>query len=275
MMIAKRVIGTFFILSLVINARADFPFGKGRKILFPSFSFSSAQRNYDRNGSVVSMGQGAGFSSTSFALFFGYGIGRNLDFSANIPFANQVLKSASGKLTNAGFGDAFFSLSYHIPSEDLKNYFTLRTGLYVPMYAGSVTPSLGYGNNGLSLGANYSFSPYKDGFCIADLTHIRYFADDGSGPNVTSYNITFGKSFNVFHLFTIGLTHTDSKSVNKNFSFDLPQNRDFTTGRITLGYGRRASRMMMPFFQVYYTPYGRNAGASYGASFSIISKLPL
>ncbi len=271
----KRSILVVLICFLVKEVSADFPFGKGRKILFPSFSYASAQRNFDRQGNSLGMGTGNSFSSTTFSLFFGYGIGRYFDFSANIPFASQVLKSGTSKLTNSGLGDAVFNLSYHIPSEDLKNFFTIRTGLYVPMYAGSVVPSLGYGNNGISLGANYSFSPFKDGFCVADLTHIRYFADDGSGPNMNTYSITFGKSFNVFHLFTIGFSHTKSTSVNKNFSLDLPQNRDFTNGKISLGYGRRASRMMMPFFQVFYTPYGTNAGASYGASLSIISKLPL
>jgi hypothetical protein len=271
----KRIILAIAVCFFVKEVSADFPFGKGRKILFPSFSYTSAQRNFDRQGNIVSMGPGSGFSSTSFGLFFGYGISRHLDFSANIPFATQVLKSAGGKLTNAGLADANFSLSYHIPSEDLKSHFTIRTGVYIPMYAGSVVPSLGYGNNGLSLGANYSFSPFKDGFCIADLTHIRYFAEDGSGPNLNTYSITFGKSFNVFHMFTIGFAHTKSTSVNKNFSLDLPQNRDFSTGKLSVGYGRRANRMMMPFFQVFYTPYGTNSGASYGASLSIISKLPL
>jgi hypothetical protein len=265
---------TGLVLSL-LQVRADWPFGKGRKIMFPSVSYFSSQRNFDSKGRNVSLGTDNAFASTSYSLFFGYGLGRNLDISANIPFVSQTLKTPGGKLPNSGLGDASFGLAYHFPSEDLKSFFTVKTGLMLPMYAGQSTPSLGLGNNALSLGANYSFNPLEGVFCVADFSHVRYFADDGTGPNQNIYSVTLGKGLNEFHLFTVNFTHFQSSSVNKNFSIDLPLNKDFSYGKISVGYGRRTSRTIMPYLQLFYTPYGRNAGVSYGASLSIISKLPL
>lgn len=267
---------SLFIFFLAFHSKADWPFGKGRKLLFPSVSYASSQRNFDSKGNSVPLGAaGNSFTSTTMGLFFGYGIGRRVDFSASIPFVSQNLKTPNGNLTNAGFGDALFNFSFHFPSEDLKSYFTIKTGMFIPMYAGQNTPSLGYGNNGLSLGANYSFSPSNDMFIVGDFAHVRYFSEDGSGPNQNTYGFTIGKSFHQFHMFTVNLTHVRSVSVNKTFSVDLPQNKDFSGGKISVGYGRRANRMMMPFLQVFFSPYGRNTGASYGVSLSIISKLPL
>ncbi len=225
-------------------ARADWPVGKGRFVVLPGFNYFSTAGFFNKNGTRVPQGKDNSFSSYYFGVGITHGLARNLDIFTNIP------------------------------SESKRTHFTTRIAALIPTYTNTTTPFLGFGANGMQVVANYSFNPGNQQFTIFEVTHNRFFAEDGTGPNQFSGAVTWGVNFNDYYMATANFTHMQSASADKTFSTNLPENKDFSYGKVTVGIGRKISRTVTPYLQGFYTVYGKNSGVGWGLGLSLITKMP-
>lgn len=264
----------FCLFAMVSMARADWPVGKGRFVVLPGFNYFSTAGFFNKNGTRVPQGKDNSFSSYYFGVGITHGLARNLDIFTNVPYIQQNQVAFGTKTTRAGLGDVALGLAFHIPSESKRTHFTTRIAALIPTYTNTTTPFLGFGANGMQVVANYSFNPGNQQFTIFEVTHNRFFAEDGTGPNQFSGAITWGVNFNDYYMATANFTHMQSASADKTFSTNLPENKDFSYGKVTLGIGRKISRTVTPYLQGFYTVYGKNSGVGWGLGLSLITKMP-
>jgi hypothetical protein len=267
---------TFFVLIAFLGsfflARADYPVGKGRVNLIISYNNLSTKKFFDKEGKLNSYAPGEKFVSHSYNVNLMYGITRNLDFFVSAPLVNQSLKAPLFSDQNQGIGDVYAGVSYHVPSADYKKYFSLKTHLIIPGYKNNNTPYLGYSLLGAQIGANYSFSPYKNGFCIVGAFYVRFF--DSDGPNQFRGTFILGKMLDQYTPLTLNFTHTSSWSGDVTFNPNPVLNKDFYSGNLSMTIGRRITRVITPSATVNYTVYGRNMGQGLGAGLMLAFRLP-
>ena len=269
----KLFISILFTLFIVQSCYADWPVKKKRMIFIPGYSYYHSKSFYDKTGHLSALGAGNSYTSHYFSLFGMYGITDRLDFFANLPLANQRMKENGVLLTKTGIADISVGLVYHFPSENLKKYFSLKGAFIFPGYQNTNSPYLGYGSKGYQLGMSYSLNLSDKFYFDTEGNYTRYF-DQATGPDQYFIFGTFGYAINDFEKLTFSFSHQLSVSTDKSFTNNLAANKDFVSGRITLGYGRRISRTVTPHIEFYFTPYGYNTGSASGISIYAIIKVP-
>lgn len=271
----KRINSLFALLLFLLQgpaAFADYPVGKGRVNLILSYNNLSTRKFFDREGKLNSYGPGEKFISHSYNINFLYGISRNVDFFISAPWVNQTLKAPQFSDQNQGVGDITAGFSYHVPSAEYKSYFSVKAHAIIPGYKNIETPFLGYSLAGAQLGINYSFAPFKSGYCIVEAFYVRYF--DVDGPNQFRGSFIIGKMLDQYTPLTFSYTHTSSWSGDITFNPNTVLNKDFYSGNIGLSIGRRISRVITPSVTANYTVYGRNMGQGIGLSAMLAFRLP-
>lgn len=257
----------------VIPAFADYPIGKKRTAITGTFNYFYSSKYFNDQGKLISNNPGDYFQASSYSLNISHGLGRRVDMSVTIPFASQTLVNGNNSETKSGVTDINLGLSVHFPSVDYKRYFTIRGSVGIPGYQNNQTPYLGYASKSVMLGANYSFTPYKNGFAIVEFIYSR-FLDAQDGPNQYRAVITMGKMYNKHTSVTASLSHQVSQSVNTVFNPNLQLNKNFNAATLNLSIGRKINRMITPTLQAYYTLLGKNAGLGMGANIFVTVRLP-
>lgn len=252
---------------------ADYPIGKKRSALTGTVNYFYSSKYFDAQGKLVSNAPGDYFQATSYSLNFTHGLGRRLDLSVTLPYTQQTLSNANIPETKSGITDINLALSLHFPSIDYKRFFTIKGGIGLPAYKNIQVPYLGFASKSLMLGVNYSFTPFTNGFAIAELMYTRYL-DAQDGPNQYRGVITVGKLYNKHTSVTASLSHTISQSINTAFNPNVLLNKNFNAATLNFSVGRKISRTITPTIQAYYTLLGRNAGLGLGANFFIIVRIP-
>ena len=275
MQIFSRYIILLLALMLVgiEQAKADYPIGKKRTAITGTYNYFYSNKFFDASGKLVNNAPGDYFQATSYSLNVSHGLGRRVDLSVTVPFAKQTLVSGSNSESKSGITDVNVGLSFHFPSIDYKRYFTLRASVGIPAYQNNQTPYLGYASKSILLGANYSFTPYKNGFAIIEFVYAR-FLDSQDGPNQYRGVLTLGKMYNKHTSVTASISHQVSQSVNTAFNPNLQLNKDFNAATLNLSVGRKLNRTITPTIQAYYTLLGRNAGLGMGANIFVTVRLP-
>ena len=269
----KRIAIVFFLIIFYNQLMADWPIGKHRTTLIPTYTYFRSAKFYDSSGKVISFGSGDQFVSNTFSLFMAHGISRRLDFIVNLPYSS-VRSSFNGvSQSKSGFGDAQIGFALHFPSKDLKQFFTTKAIFILPLYQNLKEPYLGFASKGIQLAVNYSFNPLPQTYLITEAYYTRYF-DEVTGPNQFGYSITGGTMFLDYNYISANLAGVISSSSDKGFNTNLLVNKDFSYGKISLAYGRKIFRNITPYVQGFYTIYGKNAGVGYGVSLFAIIKLP-
>ena len=261
------------ILCGVIPAFADYPIGKKRTAITGTFNYFYSSKYFNDQGKLISNNPGDYFQASSYSLNISHGLSRRVDMSVTIPFASQTLVNGNNSETKSGVTDINLGLSVHFPSVDYKRYFTIRGSVGIPGYQNNQTPYLGYASKSVMLGANYSFTPYKNGFAIVEFIYSR-FLDAQDGPNQYRAVITMGKMYNKHTSVTASLSHQVSQSVNTAFNPNLQLNKNFNAATLNLSIGRKINRMITPTLQAYYTLLGKNAGLGMGANIFVTVRLP-
>ncbi len=262
-----------FLLSCTI-CFADWPVKRGRVQLVPTYSMYYSSNYFNSSGHITSQAnKGDHFLSHYFGLYTMYGISDRLDLLINMPFISQNSVYSGTKSRKFGLGDVSIGLAYHIPSANLKNFFTLKAAYIFPAYQNASTPYLGYGSRAFQLGAAYSTNPNEKTFIAGEGTYTRYF-DQETGPSQFAFTGTFGYYINKWEKFTASFMHQVSLSSDNTFSSNLLINKNFTMGKVTFGYTRRLTRTLTPSAQFYFIPYGYNTGAAIGINLSLIIKIP-
>lgn len=261
------------LLCSVNSAFADYPIGKKRTAITGTFNYFYSSKYFNDQGKLISNAPGDYFQASSYSLNISHGLGRRVDMSVTIPFASQTLVNGNNSETKSGVTDVNLGLSVHFPSIDYKRYFTIRGSVGIPAYQNNQTPYLGYASKSVMLGANYSFTPYKNGFAIVEFIYSR-FLDAQDGPNQYRAVITMGKMYNKHTSVTASLSHQVSQSVNTAFNPNLQLNKNFNAATLNLSVGRKINRMITPTIQAYYTLLGKNAGLGLGANIFVTVRLP-
>ena len=257
----------------VIPAFADYPIGKKRTAITGTFNYFYSSKYFNDQGKLISNNPGDYFQASSYSLNISHGLSRRVDLSVTIPFASQTLVNGNNSENKSGVTDINLGLSVHFPSVDYKRYFTIRGSVGIPGYQNNQTPYLGYASKSVMLGANYSFTPYKNGFAIVEFIYSR-FLDAQDGPNQYRAVITMGKMYNKHTSVTASLSHQVSQSVNTAFNPNLQLNKNFNAATLNLSIGRKINRMITPTLQAYYTLLGKNAGLGMGANIFVTVRLP-
>jgi hypothetical protein len=269
-----RLIFSFLLVLLFTQtAFADWPVKKKRVQFVPTYSFYYSKSYFDKKGVHTLLGSGNHYTSHYFSLYTMYGLTDRLDLLVNFPIANQRMKSNGVLSTKTGIADISVGLAYHFPSENLMRFFTLKGLLIIPGYSINTPPDLGYGSKGFQLGATYSMNPNKKTYIAAEANYTKYF-DQATGPKQYIFSGTVGYNLNDFEQITFNFTHQLSISSDNSFSTNLATNKDFLLGKITLGYGKRITRTITPYFRFYFTPYGYNTGSAIDFSIYTVIKLP-
>ncbi len=269
----KKSIILLLLFSLSNLAKADWPVGKKRTNLTPSFTYYYTNRIFGADGKVRASPNGDKFTSKTLNFYGVTGLSRRLDLIYNVPIAFITAQNIFVKNTKIGIADVWVGLAYHTPSQDLKSFFTVKGQLIIPMYSNTNIPHLGYGSLGAQIAANYSFSPKKGSYLVAEGVYTRYFAQQ-DGPNQYLLNLTYGKELASAMLITFTFNNLISVSADKTFSNNLNANKDFTIGKLSGAIGKKISRTVTPYFQTYYTIYGRNSGLGFGCSLFVSIKIP-
>ncbi|MBS4064991.1 MAG: hypothetical protein KGZ74_10555 [Chitinophagaceae bacterium] len=255
------------------KVRADYPVGKKRTALTGTFNYFYSNKYFDANGKLINNFPGDYFQSTFYSLNITHGLSRRIDLTATLPFAKQTLVNGNNSESRSGITDVNLGLSFHFPSVDYKRYFTLKASVGIPAYQNNQTPYLGFASKAVMLGANYSFTPYKNGYAILEFMYTR-FLDSGDGPNQYRGSLTIGKMYNKHTSVTASLSHLVSQSVNTTFNPNLQLNKDFNAATFNVSVGRKLNRSITPTIQGYYTLLGRNAGLGMGVNFFVTVRLP-
>ena len=252
---------------------ADWPVGKHRTTLIPTYTYFRSTKYYDSTGKIISFNSGDHFISNTFSFYLAHGVTRRLDFILNLPYTNVVSSSNGVTHTKSGFSDLQIGLAYHFPFKDYKHYITTKAILILPLYQNLAEPYLGFASKGFQIAANYSFNPLPQTYLVTEASYTRYF-DQSTGPNQFGYAITCGTMFLDYNYVSANFSGIISSSSDKAFNSNLLINKDFSYGKLSLAYGRKFFRTVTPYIQGFYTIYGKNAGVGYGVSLFAIIKLP-
>jgi hypothetical protein len=272
-MAMKKTIFFLILICLTGMAKADWPVGKKRLMITPSFSYFYTSRVFDSTGRIKASPNNDQFISKTLGIYGLAGLSRRLDLIFNIPISNITAKNIYVKESKTGVGDAMFGFAYHTPSNNLKSFFTMKALVILPVYSNVSAPYMGYGSKGARVAANYSFSPRKRSFAVIEGGYARYF-DEKDGPNQYSLDLTYGKELANGFLLSFSYSHLSSVSDNKAFSTNLNINKDYMYGKISCAFGKKISRTITPYIQTFYTLYGRNAGQGFGGSVFVALKIP-
>lgn len=252
---------------------ADWPVGKRRTVILPGYSFFYSASNFDRKWKLYKFPKGNSFVTHVNNISLQHGVGRTTDIFFSVPFISQRVLSRDSLSTLSGVGDITMGVAQHFSSEDQHRHFTAKASLVIPLYQKDTLASLGYGSRAFGLEINYSFSASSKSFAIIQAGYTHFF-DQVEGPQQYTYTGTYGRKLTPFSMMTIGFMHQISYSQDKSFNPNLALNKSFITGRLTMSYGRRLTRSIMPMIHISTALYGKNAGSGFGGGISFITRLP-
>ncbi len=268
------ILSSLLLIGFSMETRADWPVGKHRMALTPSYTYSTSKRFFNTNSQLESSPFEGRYTNQTIGIYGAIGVGRNTDFMFNVPLNFITSKNLYDKVNKVGVGDLITGFAFHTPSKDLKKYFTIKAGIIIPLYSNVTEPYMGFGSKGAFIGTNYSFNVKKNTFAIVEGVFTRYF-DQQDGPNQFNVNLIYGMELPKSNLLIFTLNHQTSSSADKNFSAaNQAANKDFMFGTLSGSWGKKISRTVTPSLKVFYTIYGRSAGQSLGFSLSATIKIP-
>jgi hypothetical protein len=270
-----RKIGFLLLLFFLYaeTAKADWPIGKRRTVFLPGYTYFYSASNFDLQRKKNSFPQGNYFVTHVANASIQHGIGRSVDFFTNVPILNLRSINGDSIKTKTGAGDLSFGIAKHFSSKNQHKHFTVKAGVMLPLYQRDTIISLGYASRAIMLEVNYSFSLGKQSFGIVQAAYTHFF-DNKDGPQQYNYTGTYGRKLSTFSIATVSFLHQISYSPNIEFNPNIRANTSFTAGRLTLSYGRRITRTIMPMLNFSTVLYGKNAGGGYGLGISFITRLP-
>ncbi|GAB3928319.1 hypothetical protein [Mucilaginibacter myungsuensis] len=271
----------FMCFAAVKPAFAGWPIGKYRSVLIPSFNYYKSDNTWDRSGRKVVAAPGAGFTSYSAGIYYGYGLSRRMDLILNViaPSQNSAFVDASGnviKASNQGVGDMQVGINYNLANFNYKSFLTVGVSGIVPLYdTTNAAVALGYGSYGSEVKLMYA-GGIDNGF----LKHTYYNLEGGyrryfsaQGPNVFLYSASLGIPLDKRNQIGFEVGGQVSQSANKAFNANLAINRDFGFVKGSANYGHSFTRRFSVFFVGFYTLAGYNTGIGYGGSVQTIFRL--
>ena len=104
-------------LGFTLQVKADWPVGKHRWILTPSYTYSQSTKFFNADRQVENSPFNGKFSSHTMSLYGVVGIGRKTDLVFNVPFASVTSQNVLDKFTHAGVGDTYVGFNFHTPSK--------------------------------------------------------------------------------------------------------------------------------------------------------------
>lgn len=271
------IAGLSIVLAIPGKTFANFPIGKFRDIVVPTFSYYKQTDRFDGQDKVIKGAPGTGFTSYSMNLYFGYGISRRLDFIASVPYLYQVNKLAPGNTaTNQGAGDMIVGLSYNLVNFSYLRYLSVQVSGIVPLYANdNPNAALGLADYGTEVKLMYSGTLPKTlfdkGYFNTELAYRRYY--DMQGPDQVSFTGTIGLPVSKHDQFSLDMVFFKSFSSNKAFNSNFFAERDFAFFKPQLNFGHQFSRRFSAFVGGFYVPFGLNTGVGYGGSALAVIKI--
>lgn len=257
------------------SVRADYPIGRGRSAIIGNYSYYYSNKFFNNAGKITNFQPGENFQSHGIGFNFAHGIGRNVDIMLAVPIVFQTLSTPGLKSSNNGLADISLGLSFHIPFNLYKNYFTIKAIGILPTYSNqdSTRPFLGFGSKGATIDLGYSFSPFNEGFALIEAGYTRFF-DEIDGPEQYKGSISIGKMINQNTNLNFTFSHLVSRSADITFNPNLAVNRNYSAGKIALGIRKRITRTVSPSLTAFYNIYGKNLGVGTGVIFSLIMTMP-
>lgn len=269
----RSVVLLLLFFLVIESAKADWPIGRRRTVVLPGYTYFYSASNFNQQRRKVTFPEGNYFVTHVVNASLQHGIGRSVDFFMNVPLLNLRSVNRDSIKTATGLGDLSFGFAKHFSSANQHRHLTVKAGVMLPLYQKDTIVSLGYASRAVTLEANYSFSLGKQSFGIIQGTYINFF-DNKDGPQQYNYTGTYGRKLSTFAIATVSFLHQISYSPNVEFNPNIQANTSFTSGRLTLSYGRRITRTIMPMINFSTVLYGKNAGGGYGIGISFITRLP-
>ena len=263
------VASAFFVVLLFNNPAfaGALPVRKGKLRLAVSSTYFIAYSYWDKNGKLISFPLNGHFSALGLVALAEYGLSKRWTAVAQLPY-NYVQQSfTNGKISASGFGDAEAGLRYYLANINFKYFFAVQGSVVAPLYN---TPLLGY----RSLGDDFKLSAFETGnmgshsyYTTAEVGVTQYF--DKIGPLQYKYSGAIGYVLDKHDQIALGVGGTISHSINKSFSADLIQNRDFYFHLVSINYGYTVNRNMSLFAGVSQLYAGQNTGKGTDISLSV------
>ncbi|MVN89712.1 hypothetical protein [Mucilaginibacter aquatilis] len=273
---AKRI---FFITSLLcllfgFDAYCGWPTRPRRLILSPSYSYFTANKDWDSVGRKVSRPNNGTFRSHSVSLYAEYGIVRRLAAIGTLPFLSYNIKDDTGRSFGvSGFGDMELGLKYYLANIGYKYYFTLQGTGIVPLYK---TEGLGFAQGGgeLRLGLSGAGNIGKSFYSLSLENAVRKYLGD-NGPIQDRYSASFGITLDKkFHdQLSVSVSGVLSKSDFTAFTRNIYTARDFTFTQVSLSYGHTFNNSFSIFLTGGRFITGRNTTIATNASVAFIYKI--
>lgn len=273
-MAKKILLVTCLCLLFGVDAYCGWPTRPRRLILSPSYSYFTANKDWDSTGRKVSRPNNGVFNSHSFSLYAEYGIVRKLAAVGSLPFLSYNIKDSAGRgFGVSGFGDMELGLKYYLANIDYRYYFTLQGTGIIPLYK---SEGLGFAQPGGDLRLGFSGAG-KIGNSFYSLSldgGIRkYFGTNGpvQGRYGASFGITLDKKFH--DQLSVGVSGVLSKSDFTAFTRNIYTARDFRFTQVSLSYGHTFNGSFSMFLTGGRFVTGRNTTIATNASIALIYKI--
>ena len=203
-------------------------------------------------------------------IYAEYGLTRRITLTASIPYSVNTYSQTGSTSTAKGFGDGEFGVRYYLGNINFKFYSGITGTLIVPLYANTADNNLGFQAFGLE--AKYSgsgsgkFIGDNNFYYSVELAGRQYFSE--FGPTQLKLTLSSGFNFTKTDQFGLATSAIQSWSINKSFSENLTQNRNFAYWQATARYGHTFERQLSIFFNYSRFLMGRSTGI--GNNFSIL-----
>lgn len=262
------VITAYFVVLLFNNPAfaGALPVRKGKLRLSVSTGYFIAFSYWDKNRHLISFPSNGHFSALGVSALAEYGLTKRWTAVALLPYSFISNNQQSYKFSANGFGDAEAGLRYYLANINFKYYFAVQGSVILPLYN---NPALGY----RSLGDDFKLSGFESGkigshsyYTAAEVGVSQYF--DHTGPLQYKYAGSIGYVLDKHDQVSLGLSGTISNSINKTFSADIVQNRDFYYHLVSFNYGYTVNRNLSLFAGVSQFYAGENTGKGSDISLS-------
>ncbi|MDT3402439.1 hypothetical protein [Mucilaginibacter terrae] len=273
-MAKKILLITCVCLFLGFDAYCGWPTRPRRLILSPSYTYFTANKDWDSTGRKLNRPNNGVFRSHSVSLYAEYGIVRKLAAVGSLPFLSYNIQDSTGRSFGvSGFGDMELGLKYYLANIDYRYYFTLQGTGIIPLYQ---SEGLGFAQAGGDLRLGFSGAG-KIGNSFYSLSldgGIRkYFGTNGpiQGRYGASFGITLDKKFH--DQLSIGVSGVISKSDFTAFTRNIYTARDFRFTQVNLSYGHTFNSSFSMFLTGGRFVTGRNTTIATNASIAFIFKI--
>ena len=105
MNLATRISILLILVCFSNMVKADWPVGKKRLVLSPSYNYSSTSSYFDQDGKVRNAVNGGQFTSKGFGLYGATGVSRRVDLFFSVPMSFINSSDIFSEQTKTGVGD--------------------------------------------------------------------------------------------------------------------------------------------------------------------------